>query len=353
MRKLLVVLLTAACVVGFATSSMAAIDENWALDGRVGFFTAWTANDEDFNGGPGNDSTTNLRWEAKSVRLRANYVTDKLRGQFELEDSGVDLAWIEANFGSFFFMFGRNDPLSFNPVGSPPGPNGNLPVGQALGNQNNIMRLRFPISDMFTLSVEGENPNTTYATNAGATSTEIMLPALTVKGDFLTGGIPWAVWGGYQTIDAKSATFDETISSYQVGGVVRPKLGPVAINASIMYDVNQFMTGGPPWHATPGSGWTYSATQDTEMMGFAFSLGYVISPKFSIMGGAGWMKWENDADDEDESLGYYVNLPIQLTPNLRLLPYVTIDDRSDIVIGTSKTEEGTQTEFGAYWEVTF
>jgi hypothetical protein len=350
MRKFLVVLLAAACVVGFAASSMAAVDENWAVDGRVGFFTSWVSKDSDYTGG---DSRTDLKWDDASIRFRANYVTDKLRGQFEMERGGVDLAWVELNVGSFFWMFGKNDPITFNPVGTPPGPNCNTAIGKALGGGNKVMRLRFPISDFFTLSVEGANPNTNYATKAGATDTEIMIPQLNVKGDFLTGGIPWAVWGGYQTMDARSATFDETVSSYQVGAVVRPSFGAFRLDASIYYDINLYQSGGPPTITSPGPGWTYDVTQDTEVLAFGISASYSFNPKFQLGGGLGYQKWENDAGDEDPQMGYYVNLPIALTPNAKVTPYVLIEDYDDICTAAGTVQQGSTTEFGAYWEVTF
>jgi hypothetical protein len=356
MRKLLVVLLAAACVVGFATSSMAAVDENWALDGRVGFFTDWTNVDPSVG-----DSSTNIRWTATSVRFRANYVTDKLKGQFEMEDNGVDLAWVELNFGSFFFMFGRNDPITFNPVGTPPGPNCNTAIGKALGGGNNIVRLRFPINDMLTLSVEGANPNTNYAVNAGATDGEITLPQLNVKADFLTGGIPWAVWGGYQTVDAQGGSgvtaFDESISSMQIGAVVRPTFGPVHIDASVYYDVNLYQTGGPPFILAPTVPWQYDATKDTEVLAIGFSANYTVSPKVQLGGGVGYQKWENDCNEEDTTMGYYVNAPITITPNCKVTPYVLIEDFDDATIeigGQLVTgEQGKTTTYGAYWEVTF
>jgi hypothetical protein len=355
MRKLLVVLLAAACVVGFTVPTMAAVGENFALDGRVGFFTAWTSSDSDWTGG---DSLTEMRWADASGRVRVRYNTDKVTGYFEIENGGLDLYWAQYNFGSFFLRFGLDDPISFNPVGSPPGPNGNLPVGQSLGGgAGPIVSLRFPFSKMMTLTVAGVAPSTTYATNVGATSTEIMMPALEVKVDFLTGGIPWAVWGAYQSVKAVSATLDENVTSYQVGGVVRPSFGPVRLNASIMMDQNQYMTGGPPWHSTPGFptgyGWTYDVNDNLDLMAGAISAQWMINQRFSLVGGLGYQEWTNDADDKDANMGYYVNLPITVAPGFMILPYITIEDRGDIETGGGTFEQGTQTEFGAYWEITF
>lgn len=353
MRKLLVVLVAAACVVGFTTSSMAAIDENFALDGRVGFFTSWNSKDSDYTGG---DSRTDLVWKEASGRVRVRYNTDKIGGYFEIEQGGLDLFWAEYKANAFIFRFGLDDPISFNPVGSPPGPNGNLPIGQALGGGTGpIARLLFPVGDIFTLTVAGVAPSTTYATSVGATDTEIMLPALEVKADFLTGGIPWALWGGYQTMDARGGSgataFDETISSYQVGGVIRPSFGPIAINFSIFYDINRYLQGGPPWHSAPNISGT--PTTDVELMGVAGSITWKINPKFSLTGGAGYNDWSNDANDEDTVLGYYINLPITVTPGFMILPYITVLDLDSYKIGTSEVQEGSQTEVGAYWQITF
>jgi hypothetical protein len=388
MKKWFGILMVAALLAGFSVPAMASISDNWSLDGGVGVFTSWTNVDEDRSGKDGGD--TDLRvapWD--TMYLGVGYKGDKLSADFTilLDDNSwagsgydetiqFDTAWAQVDFDAFSLRLGHQNALTFNPVGTPPGKYGNSGIGSNIGGTNKMsLDFIFPIAKGMKFEAMLAGPTYGYrdgvlgllaytGMSAAYAETDTMLPAIEVAFSAFTG-FPWKVYGGYQTYTMVGASgFDDyDISAYCVGAVVRPSFGPAHINFGVNYSTNLYITEGSPWQKLPAFAgpwqWNYDPETDTTRLAFAGGVAIDITKMVGVTFGAGYQIFEAEEDFEDTMIGYYVNVPIQITKNFRVMPYISIEDAQTVKAVFKPTgvfdeyDQGTSTEYGVFWRVTF
>jgi len=345
MKKLFGVLLIVALLAGISTSAMAA-DEmtGFKLKGQVGVFTQWgiwddkRAANDGINDGKGTTAFSMNPWDL--MEMGVEYKGDGLFVDIvaSSDDSGgvatanfleFDRAVAQVDFSAFSLKFGYSDPLSFNPTGTPPGKYGNSGIGGTIGGtQKLLLDMIVPIGKKMKFEAEIAQPG-----KAVGTLTEVVMPNLEVA---LTGFAPfyWKAWAGYE---AYKSTYGglyadgEDLTAYTVGAVVRPKLGPAALNLTVNYSTNGYITQGSPWQWNAGGlpfsppNWAYSKDDVTTRLGFNGSVAFQFNQMVGLTFGGGWQTFDCDyRDQSDPMIGYWVNLPLHMTKNFRIIPFIVI-----------------------------
>jgi len=329
----------------------------WSFGGGASIFTEWTDNE---------DTTTYREHPWDNLYLEANYKGENVTGAvvFCNDDNGgangntayVEKAWGQVDLDGFSIKLGQYDALSFNPVGSPPGKYGNTGIGATIGGTSkyNVEAIFKPAPKM-SVSVMLSRPGYGASDQSGVSVSDTMMPALEAS---LTGFAPfmWKVFGGFESYELNGGNYNEdTVDAYIVGAVVRPKVGPAKISVGVNYSTNGYITQGSPWQYNAGFQkhfWNWTPDEDTTRLGIAGSASFKLTDMIGLTFGAGYQIFEC-GDDEDPMLGYYVNLPIQVTKNLRIMPYVYIEDQDTATIYGKEYDGITTTTYGAMWTINF
>lgn len=381
MKKLVGILILAACLVGFTMPAGAANMDNFSFSGKVGIFTGWTHSDDVRAGG---ESKTDLRWTSwESLELNSKYETDRFTANLDIdtddeafgtpspldvdEDDAnnpiqdlslyFDTATAKVDFDAFSIKIGYDNPLSFNPGGDWRDKYTETWVGKTIGGSNNYqVNFIFPVAKGMKFDFLLGGPTTDYADKGGASSTEITLPLMEAA---FTGYKPfmWKVYGGYQTYEATYAGVDKDIDSYIAGAMVAPSFGPLNSVLSVAYSTNQYLVQGPGPSQVPALGpysWNWSPDSDTSRIGIMGSVMYNINEMFAAAFTAGYQKFEADGNYEDSALGYGVSFPIHLTDIFSVRPYCVVNDWDTVTTEEGgEQEQGKTTDFGVYWEAKF
>lgn len=391
MKKLFGVLLAVIFVCALVAPAMA----EWSFEGQAGIFTE-IVKSEDADGN-GDDIYQQHPWD--TLNLSAKYKGDKISGEAAIEndDNGGsgdysiywDKVWAQVDLSAFSIKLGMYDALSFNPVGSPPGKYGNTGIGSNIGGTKkyNIefifkpapkMSLSFMISQPGFAAWDYAMPKNLDATDGdgdgvGVLDSIELLPTMPTIEAALTGFAPfmWKVYAGYESWDVRgtgdgddgdagvgAGTAEESVDAYIIGVVVRPKLGPAKISVGANYSTNMYISQGSPWQyrpAFPFYPWNWAMWEDdTERLAVAGSAAFQLTEMVGVTFGAGWQQFTSTDDWEDTMIGYYINFPIQVTKNFRILPYFYVEDQDDMSTGGGTTiEQGKTTAYGAYWSINF
>ena len=369
MKKWFGILIAVVCLVGFSMPAYAAheaISDHWSVEGQVGLFTAYAMSD---SAAAGYEDTSELSWYTWDMMyIGFNYKSDKVKATIDLkgqedQTATFDKAVGEVDFGSWQFAAGRTDPLTFNPVGTPPGKYANFGLGVSIGGTTDKLvaiatipmgkgKLQFMLGD----------PNTNFMDKSGGDA-EVKIPAIEAKFSAFTG-FPWAIYGGYQTVDDATAG-GSSVNSYLIGAVVRPKLGPVNFNFAVNYDTNMYIAQGYPGQFTPnfagtyagapgGPGaWNYSADENTTMLGAIGTGLWNFSKTFGIGFGLGYQKFDAGEGFEDTNMMYYINFPWYVHPQFRIMPYYAKRSFDKVTLGGTEYDQANQSEIGINWRLEF
>ena len=346
MKKLFVIL-TAIAMVGALTATAMAAD--WGFYGNARMETAWMMQDKDLTG-TGDDQTIFANDLVGTSRIGANVkVSDAVSGRFEYGGTNnLRLLYGTWNFGAGTLLVGQ----TYTPGGSMT--NGNQSLAGDYGMYSfGLYESRKP---QVTLKMGGfsfglvQNMNTVKPTDGpdqAIDTYETVIPKLELGWGGAVG--PMAIWagGGYQTM--KDIAADETISSYGAGLSVGGNFGAFNFTAQGAYSINganaSYYGHGAAVAKADGS------FEDTSALGLTLSAGFTASEMFYVEAGVGSMTRSNDEWDEDDSeMTYYVNCRINLAEGVFVVPEVSV---FDYMKDQNDADQGTATLVGAKWQINF
>ncbi len=202
---------------------------------------------------------------------------------------------------------------------------------------------------MGSLKVALRQPSSSAVITTSA-DIDTAMPAVEASYDLKAGPAGITLFLGYNAYDDVNAADDAyNVASTLLGGNVALSFGAVGVKVSV-------------WTAANGDnggfgygGATYDATADeikaAATMGYELCVSYKISDTMGFNLGYGATNDDvDDASDTDTETATYVNLPITLAKNVKLVPELLILDHGVSLTGA---EEGTETRIGARWRINF
>jgi len=202
---------------------------------------------------------------------------------------------------------------------------------------------------MGSLTVALRQPSSS-AVIAASAEQDTALPAVEASYDLKAGPAGITLFLGYNAFDDVDATDKAySVTSSLVGGNVTLSFGAVGVKVSV-WTASNSGSGGFGYGAA-----TYDAVadeiKDATTLGYELLVAYKISDTLGLHIGYGATNDDvDDAADTDTETGTYVNLPITLAKNVKLVPEFAILDHGVSLTGA---EEGTETRIGARWRINF
>jgi hypothetical protein len=384
MKKLFIVLIAAAFIVGSIMPAMAQPGPRYGAEGmqvsirgEIGLDTKWSKVDSQRTQFPfgSNWDDTELTWDNNGSKVRIDFKKGPLSARFDVKggnDDNLDKYYATWDFGAGRFILGKRDAPLFNPRHLPPPRKSGVGDGVAPGADGMVLILPFgPV----TVSAAGYTPSTGRGTVVPtAVDKDSELPRFEAKVDFVIGPVACNIGGGmnsYSEVDANNKEYD--IDSSMIQFNARYFGGPLMIMFDIWKDENGYgLTGGhpdspvipgPPGYVSGYNSVPYNAVTDTlgdfEITGWSVSVGYVLNDMVSIHVGYGEESLEQDTfgaagDNEDDLQGYEIAVPIKITDFFSVTPYYIVEDYDTRTpAGGVAVDEGKAKAYGAYWNISW
>ncbi len=344
MKKLFVLIMAIALVGAFTLPAMAA---DWNFYGSSRFKT-FTMEESDYG-----DEEADTDWTQQSnSRIGAKVKNGDISGRFEY-GTGVNLrhlygAW---NFGTGTLLIGQ----TYTPITMFIG-------GQVYGSDNSMLNyggvygLRRPMIQVqlnnFKIALVRPETNDLGETDV---TTRKTIPKIEAKYRYTADTFFVEVVGGYQSYTIESNTsgdVDVDVDSivYAVGGGVN--FGPAYVKADIMGGKNIGPYG--IWTTRYGTDAMPTITNgddlnDNDTIGYLGVVGFKANDKLKFEAGYGFVSHELDVSgaDADETTCFYAQANITIAPGFFIVPEFGIIDYED------DNEDGSDTYFGAKWQINF
>lgn len=339
MKKLFVLIMAIALVGAFTLPAMAA---DWNFYGNSRFKT-FTMTESDYG-----DEEADTDWTQQSnSRIGAKVKNGDISGRFEY-GTGVNLRQLYAtwNFGAGNLLIGQ----TYTPITIFTG-------SQVYGSDNSALNyggvygLRRPMIQvqLNSFKIALVRPETNAL---GAGTIRKTAPKIEAEYKYKADTFFVEVVGGYQSYIVDTAGGDEVdVNSmvYAVGGGVN--FGPAYVKADIMGGKNI----GPYGIFTTDYGTSAMPTitgddlNDNDTIGYLGVVGFKANDKLKFEAGYGFVSHELDVSgaDADETTCFYAQANITITPGFFIVPEFGVIDYED------DAEDGSDTYFGAKWQINF
>jgi hypothetical protein len=198
-----------------------------------------------------------------------------------------------------------------------------------------------------------------------AADTDVTLPKIELSYKFSSDMFWVEPFVGYQTYDLVQ-TNDTSISvdSYVVGIGGAVTFGPAQVKASAYMAQNSGAygaTGGYVMtnpHANKGNpAYVGTEMKDNDEFGGLVVVVFNISDTMSAELGGGMRNNEVELTQgvktKSQVYSVYANLPIKMADGFVITPEIGMVDGGDLETGATKTKQGTDTYFGAKWQIDF
>jgi hypothetical protein len=392
MRKLIVILAACALVVSFTTVSFAEIKSNAvSIYGNVRFDTfrdkvsATIAN----AGGRGNfdDSDTYWMGDWANSRLGINFKAGDVTGHWEWRPHAGPYATAPAvgnntrhfygtwNFGQGTLVVGQTwDPIFLNAACGTAGRASGTFIG-SYGDLAGCLRVAQIAIWMKGFKVAFSTPTTPTITNTVGTHTaDSTFPKVHVTYQFKFQPFWINLFGGYNQYKLAAIATDQEIDvkawiyGVQVGYAAGPFFvralywrcqNPVEFGLFGYTGVN--LTGVSNQVVVYPAVYTAATNQvtDSELVGGGVAGTYKINDMFSV--GMGYFMKEGSRDGiagafgpENDAAAYYVNLPITLAKNVKIVPEIgKLDEKDQRTAAGIRGEDGDVEWYGAWWYIGF
>jgi hypothetical protein len=171
---------------------------------------------------------------------------------------------------------------------------------------------------------------------------------------------------GYRGINSTAQEYSFDIDSNAFAGVFGVDLKPVYLKGQVWIGQNvpeAGFGGGDDAAIDFTADYTLLTgikTYDTDYFGYGIKAQFTVNDKAKV--NAGWIHVEADQDvettkTEKSSDAFYIQAPITLAPNVLMCPEIARKNFGDTEVtsgGTiTKTENGDETIYGIYWQITF
>ncbi len=355
MKKLLVIFM----VLAFVAPAMAA---EWNFYGSARMTYIYYDRDEEQALGTAGDTDgvnddTDLRFDLQgNSRIGARVkASDAVSGRFEWGVSssnvGTRLLYGVWNFGSGKLTVGQDYSPIYTGISNQIGNSGAgddsnlLATGVAYNSRDPQIKFTFGDFQLAFLRNEGGG--------IGAfSSTDTLFPRVEAAYTFKTDAIMVKPFAGFQTYDVETVGVgqdDETVTSYVLGASAKLNFGAAYVNACVYYAQNPanfgmvLAAGG-----SSGAGAAIDASGDIEDAsgyGAALVAGFKINDMVKLEAGIGMISFDVDdtaaaGDVEDDSMSYYVQLPITLAKGVFIIPEIGAvdDDKIENDLGVADQE---------------
>ena len=339
MKKLFVLIMAIALVGAFTLPAMAA---DWNFYGSSRFKT-FTMEESDYG-----DEEAETDWTNQgNSRIGAKVKNGDISGRFEY-GTGVNLRqlWGAWNFGAGTLLIGQTyTPITMfigNQVyGSD---NGALNYGGIYGLRRPMIQVQL---NSFKIALVRPETN-----DLGGTARKTV-PKIEAEYTYKADTFFVEVVGGYQSYIVDTAGGDEVdVNSmvYAVGGGVN--FGPAYVKANVMGGQNIGPYG--MWTTAYGASAMPTITggddlNDNDTIGYLGVLGFKANDKLKFEAGYGFVSHELDVSgaDADETTCFYAQANITIAPGFFIVPELGVIDYED------DAEDGSDTYFGAKWQINF
>jgi hypothetical protein len=391
MKKLIILLAAFAMVGAFVATAMA--DVQLYGSARMRTYYIDKSKEVSFTGYDDTDFTNELGWLS---RFGANFKSDKLTGQFELDarpgihaaygsewgntDQGfgqtdgaahvgnirVRHLWGQYDFGAVKLLVGQTWPLYNAPVSGINFFSGGLQefggIGYLLARTSQV-RLTFG-----NLAIAFMEPSTRQGGVTGyTTDVDTTLPKVEIRYDLKVDPVTMSFIGGYQTYDGVNATDStKSINSYVLGFAGETNFGPGYAKLALSYRVNGNNYGA--WsHYVDGQTAaqkvsTYETAtiengevKDATEYGGVIVLGYKVNDMFSVEASYGYIHAELDTalDNKNDAAAFGIMAPIKLAPGVSVTPEFIYQDEKDHTANGVTADDGKVQIYGVFWNISF
>ncbi|MGD9210913.1 MAG: hypothetical protein PVI90_09050 [Desulfobacteraceae bacterium] len=356
-----------------AETTMKVKDWDVTLGAQITVHTYYTMNEKDYPANTNNDDDGDFTVDSidpSDSHFMATFENGPFKVYFDIREDAFKYAWAEWNFGSGTLTFGKNDPLTFQPVHLPPPLKSG--IGQMIGPLPAAqVRLSVPAGPVILSAAAMEQPyhNSEYINvGSGTVEQDGELPILEGRVDVPIGPAIASIAGGYSSyaaVDADAKSYD--IDSYMIGAVGRYMAESFTLHGTIFYDQNDYSHGGDPRQKgvmffMPGELYfgapTYDAEsdsiKDSEYIGWAMSASYKFSDMFDVHIGVSGGNTEDDYGNKDEAMAYEIASIIRPNEYVSISPFFHITDWGEREpVGQAAIDEGTSTTIGVEWSLIF
>jgi len=362
MKKTIVIFAALALVFVFAGTTMAA---DWNFYGQARFETYSVSNSKEVTGTGYSDTDT--WWDLQSnARLGANVDAGDVKGRFEFgtnqagDNVYMRLLYGDWNFGAGTLRVGQ----SYTPITSFTSnqvfndDTGLFNVGEVYAGRQGLIQLSISGFEIALIDPE------VVAAPAGtpfSTDTDTTLPKIEVAYKFSTDMFYVKPFAGYNSYDVVNATDNtKSIDSYIFGVNGGVTFGPaqIRVNAYMGQNLGTYgssdsptIAGLPVYNAGSGD------FDDADELGGALVGIFTINDMLSLEAGVGYVSMERESNsikEEEQTMTYYVQLPITLADGVYIIPEVGMFDYGDYkVTGATDVDQGDTTYVGAKWQINF
>jgi hypothetical protein len=194
--------------------------------------------------------------------------------------------------------------------------------------------------------------------------TDTTIPKIEASLSGAFGPLSFTVRGGYNTYDEANIVTDaeESVDAWVVAGDVTYSFGPFYIRGTGYWGQNiaVYGTGAPavafglfPTALVAGS----SAIEDVDNWGWFGVAGFKFNDMISIEAGYGQRIAELDVAGgtvKDDKAAFVVFLPISITPAFVITPEVLWTDEGELEVpGAATVDRGNRLYYGVYWRIDF
>jgi len=345
MKNVIVVLAALALMAGSAYAA------DWNFYGQVRVQTFWSETDT-ISGDDGDVQYSEGLHALSRIGAKVK-VSDELTGRFEYGASGgnanIRLLYGEWDFGAGKLKVGQDyTPLCWILSTQAYDEWDFLQFGGFYAHRHPQIGLTF---GDFKLAFR--RPSTTVNNNGETYSgdTQVIIPAIEASYQLDLDMVTLDFGAGYSSFEATVGGDDEDVDSYVLGLVAQFDMAGFFMKGDVYYGQN---AGNLIWISVDGDtkvndGFAQVVGDellDNECLGFSLIAGYKINDTFTVEAGYGYTQTELDGRSDDESVSYYINTTIHLTPAVFIVPEVGLFDGK---------EDG-QTEivyYGLKWQINF
>lgn len=361
MKRLFVLMVAAALVVGCVLPAMAA-DKEVTFYGRADFNTFWNKDSKEQAPAPNTYSDGDLQWsmERSVSRFGARFKAGDISGNVELRPRNNGTSgdyvrhWYGAwNFGSGTLVVGQTWVPTFQAIHGCCQEGGNsLLWGDMVSTARTPgIQLWFPLS-FGTLKIAGLEINTPAANVVtGATDFDTTLPKLEFSLDInKMGPVGLTFFGGYNTYSEVVTATDKEydVDAWLLGGKVVAGFGPLTFKGLIWAAENTREYGlaagghGNPWAAT------YQAATDSmaDSETFAFALAAIFKATDMVSAEIGFARAKHEISisgqdkNEDVDQYFYLSVPINVAKGVLIVPEIYKYDYKDRTTNGVTADEG-------------
>jgi hypothetical protein len=369
MKKFFILFTAVALVCAFSVPVMAADEAvSWDFYGSARMATWYDNNSDNLHGNITGDPNIGLDdsgtiWNLQSnSRIGAHVKGETIGGRFEY-GSGPNLRMLYGTYtmGEHEFLVGQTyTPLAYR-----------FYSNQAFGTDDGLLAagnvytgrdpmLQWKMGGLRVALVKPVVDDLGYnSVGGGEADADSVVPQIEVRYVYKTDTMAFDVFGGANTYkiegvetDEDPVTDDDNITAYLLGLGGEFNFGPGYFKTQFFAARNGAQLGDSNWGGNNSAALIGDQVNDNDGWGGLGVIGFKATDTMTIEGGIGYTSYELDKGDfsKDETIAYYINAMIDIVPGFFIVPEFGYYDFKENFAGV---DEGSETYFGAKWQINF